>query len=71
MHELEELAERAYPDWDVGPREGEVRAIFINGLDDDLRMVLMLQAPEEKSSLADLERSARRIFFNLFYYGAS
>ena len=60
MQELEELAERAYPDWQVEPRDGVVRATFINGLGDDLRMTLMLQAPE-KESLADLERRARRI----------
>ena len=60
MQELEQLAERAYPDWQVDPREGVVRATFINGLEDDLRVTLMLQAPD-KESLADLERRARRI----------
>lgn len=60
LHELEEMAERAYPDWGVDPREGVVRATFINGLGDDLRVTLMLQAPD-KESLADLERRARRI----------
>ena len=60
MQELETLAERAYPDWQKSPREGVVRAAFINGLEDDLRITLMLQEPDGES-LADLERRARRI----------
>ena len=42
------------------PHDGVVRATFINRIEDDPRMTLMLQALV-KESLADLERRARRI----------
>ena len=60
LHELQQLAERAYPTWGAGPRAELVKAQFINGLEGDLRTQLMLQAPEEEA-LEDLERRARRI----------
>lgn len=59
LHELQQLAERAYPDWDHEPRKGIVKAHFINGLDSELRTQLMLQAPEDEA-LEDLERRTRR-----------
>ena len=60
LHELQELAERAYPDWGDVPRQGIVKAQFINGLGSELRTQLMLQAPEDES-VEDLERRTRRI----------
>lgn len=60
LNELQLLAERAYPEWDSAPREGLVKAQFVNGLDTELRTQLMLHAPEDEP-LADLERRARRI----------
>ena len=60
LHELQELAERAYPDLSAELRRGIVKAQFINGLDGDLRTQLMLQAPEDES-MEDLERRTRRI----------
>lgn len=60
LHELQQLAERAYPTWEDDPRSGIVKAQFINGLDSELRRQLMLQAPEDEG-LEDLERRTRRI----------
>ena len=60
LHELQQLAEHAYPDWDHEPPKGIVKAHFINGLDSELWTQLMLQAPEDEA-LEDLERRTRRI----------